>query len=92
MPAVFAHENAAFENFSLIAQVFWGFSLEHVDRTSKKKFGNKPGTKELLEKIFATFVEFLQHIQHFLHKNLFWRRDYSIVSFHVLCLLGVKKK
>jgi len=53
------------------SEVFlWNMLIEHP----KKKFGNKPGTKELLENFFATFVEFLQQIQHFLHKNLFLKK------------------
>ena len=92
MPPVFSHENAVFWEFlvncSSFLRFFFGTCWYNIQ---KKIFGNKPGTKELLECFFATFVEFLQQIQHFLHKTSFWRREDFHVSFHVLCLLGVHK-
>ena len=42
----------SFENFSLIAQVSRWFSLRDVDTPSRKKFGNKLGTKENVGKCF----------------------------------------
>jgi len=68
-----------------------GFSFEDVDLTSRKKFGYKPGTKELLWKFFVIFVECLQQIQRFLHKPLF--EEKRILMFHsiFLRLLDVHK-
>ena len=89
MLAVFSHENAVFweflVKFSTFLRFFFGTCWYNIQ---KKKIGNKPDSKELLEIFFAIFVEFLQQIQHFLHKPLF--EEERILMFHsIFCTFWV---